>query len=411
MTAAHPWFLAAIAGVLLVFHLELAALLLNLARLGKPLPPDLAEVYPEETRERLTEYAIESARQRFVHDAVDLAVLLGFWWGGGFGWMQRMIEHWGHGPVWTGVAAIGVGVVAQMLLSLPFEIWHTFGLEAKFGFNRTTPATFIADHLKSLVLLAILGLPLAALVVWLFETQPLAALYGWLCVAGFNVLMNWLAPRLIFPLFLQFRPLEEGALRTAIFALADRLQFPVREVSIVDGSRRSTKANAFFAGFGKTRRIALYDTLLDGHEPDEIVAILAHEIGHNKRRHVPLHLVISALELGIVFAVLHWMLQSPGFFAAFGVAGTPVGLGMLLFAVIYRPLGVLIGAAGLAVSRKNEFEADAFAADAMGGARALVSGLKKLSREHLSHPQPHPLMVALHYSHPPLSERVAALGK
>lgn len=410
MTAANPWFFAAIAGVLLVFHLELAALLLNLARLGKPLPPFLAEVYPEETRERLAEYAIESSRQRFVHDVFDLAVLLGFWLSGGFGWVQHAIEHWGRGPVWTGVAVIGLAVVAQMLLSLPFEIWHTFGLETKFGFNRTTPGTFIADHLKSLAMLAVLGLPLAVLVVWLFETQPHAALYGWLCIACFNVLMNWLAPRLIFPLFLKFRPLEEGALRTAIFALADRLEFPVREVSIVDGSRRSTKANAFFAGFGKTRRIALFDTLLDGHAPDEIVAILAHEIGHNKRRHVPLHLVISALELGVVFTLLHWMLQSPGFFAAFGVAGTPVGLGLLLFAVIYRPLGVLIGAAGLAISRKHEFEADAFAADAMGDAKALVSGLKKLSREHLSHPQPHPLTVALHYSHPPLNERVAALG-
>lgn len=410
MQISNPWFLAALLGILGVFHLELLATLLNLARLGKPIPPALDEVFPEDTRERLQEYHSDSARLDVIRDASSLALLLGFWWAGGFGWVQRLADSWGHNPLTSSLIAMALIVAAQTVLSLPFDIWSTFGIEAKHGFNRTTPATFAGDQFKSLLLLALLGLPLAALVAWLFQTQALAAFYGWAAIAAFSLLMTWLAPRLLMPLFLKFQPLPAGELRDAILALAKKLQFPVAEVSVVDGSRRSTKANAFFAGFGKTRRIALYDTLLEKHTPDEILAVLAHEIGHNKRRHVPVHLAVGLLELAVLFALLHWALGSPAFYAAFGVAGTPIGLGLILFGILYKPLGLLTSLLGHALSRKHEFEADAFAAEAVGSPAPLMRGLKRLSHDHLAHPQPHPLTVALHYSHPPLGERLAALG-
>lgn len=216
------------------------------------------------------------------------------------------------------------------------------------------------------------------------------------------------------PLFLKFQPLPDGPLRQSILNLAHRLQFPVVDVSIVDGSRRSTKANAFFAGFGKTRRIALYDTLIEKHTPEEILAVLAHEIGHNKRHHVPVHLAVALAELALVFALLHWALHSPGFYSAFGVradpAHPPIGLGLILFGFLYQPVSLLTSLFSNALSRKNEFEADAFAAESVGGPAPLASGLKRLTTDHLSHPNPHPLVVALHYSHPPLAQRLAALG-
>ncbi|MDZ4289853.1 MAG: M48 family metallopeptidase [Prosthecobacter sp.] len=409
MTLSNPWFLVALLGILGIFHLELLATLLNLARLGRPIPAVLSDVFPEDTRERLQEYHSDSARLDVIRDATFLALLLGFWWAGGFGWLQQLADSWGHSPLTASLIAIGLVVLAQTLVGLPFDLWSTFGVEAKHGFNRTTPATFIGDHLKSLLLLALLGLPLAGLIVWLFQTQPRAAFYGWAAIATFSLLMTWLAPRLLMPLYLKFQPLPDGELRQSILDLAQKLKFPVAEVSVVDGSRRSTKANAFFAGFGKTRRIALYDTLLEKHTPDEILAVLAHEIGHNKLRHVPIHLAVAMAELALLFALLHWALHSPAFYHAFGVSGTPIGLGLVLFGIVYTPLGLLTSLLGNALSRKHEFEADAFAAAAVGTPAPLMSGLKRLTHDHLSHPQPHPLTIWLHYSHPPLAERLAAL--
>lgn len=411
MTLSNPWFLAALLGVIVVFHLEWLAALLNSAWLGKALPPALADLYTDEKREQLREYFLDRQRIGLTQSFVFLALLIGVWWIGGFGWLQSACASLGHGPVLTGLIVIATVILVLTLAGLPFEIWETFGVEQKHGFNKTTPSTFISDQLKGLLLMALVGLPATALVLWFFETQALAALYAWIFLAVFSLLMTWLSPRLIMPLFLKFRPLEDGALRTDIFTLADKLHFPVGEVSIVDGSRRSTKANAFFAGFGKTRRIALFDTLLENHTREEILAVLAHEIGHSRLRHVPKHLALALVEMGVIFTLLGWALRSPEFFAAFGVAGTPVGMGLVLFGLIYKPLGLLIGIGGLALSRRHEFEADAFAARAMGGPQSLLSGLKKLATDHLSHPQPHPLAVCLHYSHPPLAQRLEALAR
>ncbi|TDU81330.1 STE24 endopeptidase [Prosthecobacter fusiformis] len=409
MSLSNPWFIAALVGVIGVFHLEFFATLLNLSRLGRAIPDSLVGVFSEETREKLVDYIRDSKRVSFTRDVTLLGVLVVFWWSGGFGWLQAWAEGQGRGPVVTGVFVIALVVLAQTWISLPFDAWDTFGVEARYGFNKTTPATFISDHFKSLALMAVIGLPVAGVIVWFFQTQAWPALYAWLFIAIFTLLMTWLAPRVIMPLFLKFQPMEAGELREAIFGLARKLDFPVNEVSVVDGSRRSTKGNAFFAGFGKTRRIALYDTLLKSHTTDEIVAILAHEIGHNKCRHVPVMLALSLAEMGLMLGLMGWALKSPQFFAAFGVHGTPVGMGLVLFGMIYKPLGVLTGLLGLAMSRKHEFEADAFAARAVGSHRPLTEGLKRLSRDHLAHPQPHPLTVWMHYSHPPLVERLRAL--
>jgi STE24 endopeptidase len=411
MSLSNPWFIAALIGVIGVFHLEFIATLLNLARLGRPIPDSLAEVFSDETRAKLVDYIRDSKRVSFTRDVTMLGLLIVFWWSGGFGWLQTWAEAQGRGPVFTGVLVIALILLVQTWLSLPFEAWDTFGVEARYDFNKTTVGTFISDHFKSLAIMAIIGLPVAAVIVWFFQTQALAALYAWLFIAAFTILMTWLAPRVIMPLFLKFQPMEDGQLRDAIFDLAKKLDFPVKEVSVVDGSRRSTKGNAFFAGFGKTRRIALYDTLLKSHTTEEIVAILAHEIGHNKLRHVPVMLALSLAEMGLMLALIGWALKSPQFFAAFGVQGTPVGMGLVLFGMIYKPLGVLTGLLGLAMSRKHEFEADAYAAQAVGTSKPLVEGLKRLSRDHLAHPQPHPLSVWLHYSHPPLIERLSALRR
>jgi STE24 endopeptidase len=323
--------------------------------------------------------------------------------------LHTWTTSFGWHPVATGTFTVALTTFASALISLPFTLWSTFKIEAAFGFNRTTVGTFILDQLKATLLLALLGLPLLALIIWLFESLSWAAAAAWLTVALFSLLMTWVSPRFIMPLFLRFDPLPDGPLREAILKLSQKLEFPVADVSVVDGSRRSSKANAFFAGFGKSKRIALYDTLIESHTQDELLAVLAHEIGHSKRGHVTRHLLVALSESALLFAGLHFALQSPGFFAAFGITGTPVGLGLAVFTILYKPYSLLLSLPGLKLSRVHEFEADAFARAAMGSATPLETALRKLSSDHLAHPAPHPLAVSLHYTHPPLLQRLTAL--
>jgi len=254
----------------------------------------------------------------------------------------------------------------------------------------------------------LLGVPLLSLLLWLFKNFEWAALYGWLAMSAFSLLMSWLSPRFLLPLFFKFQPLGDASLREAIQQLSQRVNFPIADVSVVDGSRRSTKANAFFTGFGKLKRIALFDTLLQHTQP-EILAVLAHEVGHCKRRHVPKQIVLSLLVSALLFALLHFALRDPRLGAAFGVVHPSVAWGFVFFGVIYQPASMMLGWIGSHLSRKYEFEADAFARDTMGGPDAMASVLMKLSRDHLSNPTPHPFYVFLHYSHPPVLQRLAAL--
>ncbi|MEY4484136.1 MAG: hypothetical protein RL693_1588, partial [Verrucomicrobiota bacterium] len=280
---------------------------------------------------------------------------------------------------------------------------------AHFGFNKTTATTFMLDRLKGLLLAGVLGIPLVTLLLWLFQNVPYAAAYGWLSVSAFSLLMTFLAPRFILPLFYQFKPLEEPALREAIVKMGQRLDFPVGEISIVDGSSRSTKANAFFTGLGNTKRIALFDTLLNHHTRDEILAVLAHEIGHCKRRHVPKQLLLSLGTTALMFALLHVTMHDARICAAFGVNTPTVAWNMIFFSILYHPISLILGLMSSCLSRKFEFEADSFAREAMGNPEPLATALIKLTKDHLGNPTPHPFYVFLNYSHPTTLQRLAAL--
>ena len=409
MSLDNLWFLLPMLGWVLLYHLEWVCTLLNLAQFARPLPSLVRPLFDDDRLSRCQDYHRRSSMNAMAAQTTSIAILLLVWLGGGFAWLHQQSTSWGWGPVSTGVGVLALVGLAQALLNLPFAWWDTFRIEADFGFNRTTPFTFVTDLLKSWALAAVLGLPLVALVLWFYETQPLAALWSWLAVAAFSLAMTWLSPRFLMPLFLRFQPLEPGDLRSAILALAARLEFPVADVSVVDGSRRSSKANAFFAGFGRGKRIALYDTLVANHSQDELLAVLAHEIGHGKRGHVPRMLAFGLLESALLFAALHLALNSPAFFHAFGVEAQPIGLGLVLFGIAWRPAAFFLDLASSWLSRKHEFEADQFARAAMGSHEPLAQALTRLATDHLAHPHPHPWVVRLHYSHPPLAQRLDAL--
>lgn len=404
------YFIAALAGVLVVEAVTWTAKLLNLRALRSGLPPEFAEVHDAEAYRRSQEYTRARTRFHLVEAAFDLVLLLVFWLAGGFGWLDGVVRECGWGPVWTGLLFFVILAGGRGLLKLPFGAWSVYVLEARFGFNRTSVRTFFLDLAKGALLAAVIGLPLAAGFLALFEyAGSLAWVYAWLGVVAFSFLMQIVAPAVIMPLFNKFTPLAEGELRDAILAYARKVDFPLAGVFSIDASRRSTKGNAFFTGFGRRKRIALFDTLIERHSTGELVAVLAHEVGHYKKRHILIGTTVSAVEAGLFLFLFSVLVEQAGLFAAFGVDEPSVYAGVVFVSVLLRPLELLLSVGAAALSRRHERQADRFAADTTGRGDLLASGLKRLSKDNLSNLTPHPFYVFLNYSHPPTLERVRAL--
>ncbi|HEY6565012.1 MAG TPA: M48 family metallopeptidase, partial [Pirellulaceae bacterium] len=281
----------------------------------------------------------------------------------------------------------------------------------RFQFNRTSPRTFVLDRVKELFLTVLLMAPLLLLVLWVFETWGgYAWLISWGFFVAFTLLVTYVAPLWILPLFYRFQPLPDGDLKSAIQRMAEQCRFPLREVYQIDGSTRSTKTNAFFTGLGKNKRIALFDTLIHKHTVPELVCVLAHEIGHYRRKHILKLMVIGFAESGLLFFLAGLFLKHRELSNAFGVRDVSVYTSLVFFSILFTPLSRVLGIATLGLQRRHEFEADAFAAEVTGDPGSLVAGLKKLAQDNLTNLTPHPLYVFLNYSHPPIPERLAALA-
>ncbi len=398
-------------GTVLVFHLlECLATWSNVRALAETLPEEFCDVYDPQKYLLSQRYSRESARLDLIESNVQLVIFLLFWLCGGYRWLDQWVRGYDSAEWLRGLVFVTVLYLGMRLAQLPASLYSTFGLEAHYGFNRTTWQTYVLDQIKGLCVAGALGLPLFAGVQLLLEHWGGNAWWVvWLVVAGFSVLLTWLAPRWILPLFYQFKPLANGELKQAIHELAQKCEFPMTEVLEIDGSRRSSRANAFFTGFGKNKKIALYDTLVAKHPVEELVAVLAHEIGHFKLKHVTQGLVLAIGQMGLMFGLLGFFLNRAGLFRAFGVQEVSVYGSLVFFSMLFTPLSRLLGLAMLAVSRRNEFAADAYAAGVTGNPAAMISGLKRLASDNLANLTPHPLYVFLNYSHPPMLERVAAL--
>ena len=403
-------------GLFALWKLELAATLLNLRAFPTAVPPDLADLMSAEKLDRARDYLRVNARFGIIQSSFSLTVLLMFWVLGGFGWLDGLARSWAASELVAGLVFLSLLLLGQSLLGLPFAIYDTFVIEQGFGFNRATPRTFILDRLKGLLLAALLGLPLLAAVLWIFSNVAHAWLWAWAMVTAFQLALTYLAPSWIMPLFNKFTPMPEGELKQAIEALGERCHFPLSGVFVMDGSKRSTKANAFFTGLGKRKKIALFDTLMEKSSEAELLGVLAHEIGHFRCGHIRQRLAVGILQSAVIFFLLGLATNPHGAFArllfdAFGVSTISPHVGLVLFMILLEPVSRLLGVLANAWSRKHEFEADAYAAKVTGNGVALGEALKKLSVDHLSHPAPGALRVWLDYSHPPLLQRLAALRR
>ncbi len=392
------------------YFLNLASDLMNLKSLKTPLPEEFRDVFDEEKYREAQEYTRVGTRFGLITSTFSLLILLIFWFAGGFNWVDQLVRDFGYGTIVTGVLFVGILMLAQTIISLPFSVYSTFVIEERFGFNKTTPSTFIADRLKGMMLTVLLGGPLLAGVIAIFEFfGAVAWLYAWLVVILFTLFVQFIAPTWIMPLFNKFSPLEDGDLKKAILDYARNVSFPLQGIYKIDGSRRSSKSNAFFTGFGKNKRIALFDTLIEKHTIPELVAVLAHEVGHYKKKHIPKNMTISFLHTGVMLYLLSLFIRLPGLHEAFFMEEISVYAGLLFFGLLYSPIEMILSVMMQVFSRKHEYEADRYAADTTGDPEHMVSVLKKLSVDNLSNLTPHPFHVFLNYSHPPVLERIRAI--
>lgn len=406
----NPYLVVILAAILAAFVLENLSRLLNARALSPELPPEFRDVYDPQEYRRSQEYTRANQKLVTVSEWIETPLLLAAILLGWFNVLDQWLRGFGLPETVTGLLFIGALGLVSSLVSLPFQVYDTFVVEERFGFNRTTPATFVKDRLKGLALSLAIGAPLLAALLWFFQ-----ALGGWAWLAAWalttlvTLVLAAIGPTLILPLFNKFTPLESGSLRERIEEYAHRQGFDLSGIFVMDGSKRSSKSNAFFTGLGKRRRIALFDTLVARHDEDEIVAVLAHEVGHSKLGHIKRGLALSILKTGLLFGLMQVFIGSPDLFAAFGMERMSVYAGLVFFVILYTPVSLVLSVLSGLLSRRHERQADRFAARTTGMPGALARALKRLGADNLSNLTPHPLHVFLHYSHPPVLERVRRL--
>jgi len=392
----------------LLLHLISDAL--NLKMLQNKVPEAFEGIFDAERYAKSQDYLKVNTRFGWVSTVFNTLVMLVFWFGGGFALLDNWARSLGQGPVVTGLIYIGVLMLAYGIIAQPFSLYATFVIEERFGFNKTTLKTYVTDLAKGFVLAILLGTPLLAGILAFFEyTGAIAWLFCWAAVTLYMLFIQFIAPTWIMPLFNKFSPLEEGDLRERIFAYAQSIEYPLANVFVMDGSKRSGKSNAFFTGFGKNKRIVLFDTLIEQHTVDELLAVLAHEMGHYKKKHILQGMLIAVIQTGVMFFLLSFFISFQGLVDAFYLEQTSVYAGLIFFGMLYSPIDFFLGILSQMRSRRNEYQADRFSVETTRNPAAMIGALKKLAVHNLSNLVPHPFYVFLNYSHPPVLRRVEAI--
>lgn len=384
---------------------------LNTTRWSDRLPDEVKGIYDEEKYKTQQAYSKTNHRFGMLTSSFSFVLIMLMFFLQGFATVNGWAVSVSESPIWSALIFFAILLLASDILTTPFDIYSTFVIEEKYGFNKTTAKTYLLDKLKGWLLGAVIGGGLMALIIFIYlKTGSLFWVYVWVVISVFSLFMAMFYSTLIVPLFNKQTPLEDGELKQAINDFATKVGFKLDNIFVIDGSKRSTKANAYFTGLGAKKRIVLYDTLINDMEIPELVAVLAHEIGHYKKRHIIWGLFLGIVQTGVMLFIFSRLIDSPALSQALGVEQPNFHIGLIAFGILYSPLSAIIGIGMHVFSRKNEYEADAFAAQNYDG-EPLASALKKLSVKNLSNLRPHPAYVFFHYSHPTLLQRLAALKK
>jgi STE24 endopeptidase len=379
---------------------------LNASRFNDPIPNELEDVYDDEEYRKSQNYKKEGYRFGLVSSVFSLLTLLVFLFFEGFAYVDEIAGGVTENPIYKALIFFGIIMFASDLLTLPFSYYSTFVIEEKYGFNKTTKKLFVLDKLKSWGLMIVVGGGILALIVWFYQlTSTNFWWYSWIMVTVFIVFVNMFYAKLIVPLFNKQSPLQEGSLRSKIEDYTHKVGFTLDNIFVIDGSKRSTKANAYFSGFGKEKRITLYDTLVNDLSDEEIVSVLAHEVGHYKKKHVVVNLMASIITTGFTLWLLSLFVGNELLSQALGVENPSFHIGLIAFGILYSPISEITGLLMNYLSRKFEYQADDFAKNTYNS-DSLISSLKKLSKSSLSNLTPHKVYVFMHYSHPTLLQRI-----
>ncbi|AWX43338.1 Ste24 endopeptidase [Flagellimonas maritima] len=399
-----------IIGILVVQYLIHQLLeYLNAKRFKSKVPSELSDVFDETEYQKSQQYKKTNYRFGLFSDGFSLLLTLCFLFFGGFELVDTWTRSITESTIPMALLFFGIILLGSSILGIPFSYYQTFVIEEKYGFNKTSKKLFFLDKIKGAVLTIIFGGAILSLFILFYQwTGPNFWIYAWLMVGGVTLFINLFYSRLIVPLFNKQTPLKEGNLKSAIENYARNVGFELKNIFVIDGSKRSTKANAYFSGFGKEKRITLFDTLINDLNEDEIVAVLAHEVGHYKRKHIIFNLVVSLGLTGFTLFILSLFINNPQISLAIGVSIPSFHAGLVGFVLLYSPISEITGLAMNYLSRKFEFQADDYAKKTFA-ATPLVTSLKKLSKNNLSNLTPHPAYVFVHYSHPPLIERIRNL--
>ncbi len=383
---------------------------LNAQHFTDKLPDELADVYDTKAYKKSQAYKLTYYRFELMTSIITFIVILFFLFIDGFAWLDRIVSSISDSIFWQSLLYFGILIIISSVINLPFSYYKTFVIEQEFGFNKSTKKLFFTDQLKSLLMNLIITFLLLIVFLWFYRQSGKDFwLYAWLFFTVFIVIINMFYTILILPLFNKLKPLPDGELKEKLQVLATKTSYDIKEIYVIDGSKRSTKANAFFSGLGPKKKVILYDTLIQDLTPDETTAVLAHEIGHYKNKHIFYNLFLSIITAGILLYFLSLVIDNQALAQALGVSEAKFHINLIAFALLFTPVSFLTGLLTNKLSRKFEYQADTFAKQ-YHNADDLISGLKKLSRKSLSNLTPHPWYVVAHYSHPTLLQRIKALN-
>ncbi|OFX59776.1 MAG: peptidase M48 [Bacteroidetes bacterium GWA2_30_7] len=401
------WLIIAI--LLFDFLLDRLIDYLNSTKWSKTLPTELKNIYDEEKYQKSQEYDKVNSNFGIITSSFSFLLIMLMLFLGGFAYFDNLARSYVENPILVALVFFGIIMFLSDILNTPFTIYNIFVIEERFGFNKTTVKTFILDKLKGGILGILIGGGLMSLIIWFYNISgQYFWLYAWAMISVFMLFMTMFYSNIIVPLFNKQTPLQEGELKDEIVKFAEKTGFKLKNIFVIDGSKRSTKANAYFTGLGAKKRIVLYDTLINDLTKEEIVAVLAHEIGHYKKKHTLISLIISFIQTGMTLYIMSLFLTIPEFSFALGVENPSFHIGIIAFGVLFSPISMILGIFMNVISRKNEYQADKYAKDNYN-AEHLISGLIKLSVKNLSNLTPHSLDVFLNYSHPTLLQRIKGL--
>ena len=406
-------YLIFIIGILLMnYGVELLSAVLDIKNFREELPEEFLKVFDKEKYKESQRYSLDKIKFSIVDSSFGLLFTVSVILLGGFNYLDNFVRSFSSNTILLGLMFTGLIIVITKIVGIPFDLYRTFVIEEKYGFNKMTIKLFFIDMIKELLLTFIIGGVVLSLLLLFFEkTGDLGWIYSWIMVTGVSLLLQIIAPIWIMPLFNKFTPLESGELKDKIEKYAKEYNFLIEGIYTMDGSKRSSKLNAYFTGFGKNRRIVFFDTLIEELSSDEILSVLAHEMGHYKLKHIMKNMFISIATTGFMFYILSLFLGNQGLFTAFKMENISIYAGFIFFSFIFMPVNMLVGIVFNILSRKFEYEADEYSVKTAKNSDAMISALKKLSVKNMSNLTPHPFNVFVSYSHPPVIDRVKAIRK